>query len=169
MLSFLNTTNKNRQIKRKWRQQKICQLPQKSKVWLYTSNEHQTGLFKCLWSPYKWVRYKGFIKNLISSAHEIWRGKDSLIKVGKLKYRKSKFTSASAEENVEDFCNTFLTKLNTELCEATAENESNINLVLRKLCVSYPDIVIIGHLNINSIWNKRKNKRFNNRVSINFS
>ena len=60
----------------------------------------------------------------------------------------------SAEDKIEDSCNTFLTELNTEPCEATAENESDINLVLRKLCVSYPNNVIIGHLNINSIRNK---------------
>ena len=79
------------------------------------------------------------------------REKDSLIKMGMLKYRKSKFTSVSAEEKVEDSCNTFWTELNTEPCEATAENESDINLVLRKLHVSYPKNVIIGHLNINSV------------------
>ena len=82
------------------------------------------------------------------------REKDSLIKMGMLKYRKSKFTSVSAEEKVEDSCNTFWTELNTEPCETTAENESDINLVLRKLHVSYPKNVIIGHLNINSARNK---------------
>ena len=67
----------------------------------------------------------------------MWRKKDSLIKIGKLKYRKSKFTSVSAEDKVEDFCNTFLTELNTEPYETTADNESDINLVLRKLRLSY--------------------------------
>ena len=67
----------------------------------------------------------------------MWRKKDSLIKIGKLKYRNSKFTSVSAEDKVEDFCNTFLTELNTEPYETTAENESDINLVLRKLRLSY--------------------------------
>ena len=47
-----------------------------------------------------------------------------------------------------------MTELNTEPCETTAENESDINLVLRKLRVSYPNNVIIGHLNINSFRNK---------------
>ena len=63
----------------------------------------------------------------------------------------------SAEDKIEDSCNTFLTELNTEPCEATAENESDINLVLRKVRVSYPNNVnnvTIGHLNINSIRNK---------------
>ena len=60
----------------------------------------------------------------------------------------------SAEDKVQRSCNTFLIELNTELCETTAENESDINLVLRKLRVSYPNNVIIGHLNINSIRNK---------------
>ena len=55
---------------------------------------------------------------------------------------------------MQDSCNIFLTELNTEPCEKTAENESGINLVLRKLHVSYPNNVIIGHLNINSIRNK---------------
>ena len=71
-----------------------------------------------------------------------------------MKYKKSKFTSASAEDKVEDSCNTFLTELNTEPCETTTENESDINLVLRKLRLSYPNNVIIDHLNINSIRNK---------------
>ena len=93
-------------------------------------------------------------KNLTSGAHAMWREKDSLIKIGKLKYRKSKFTSVSAEDKVENFGNTFLTELNTEPCEITAENESDINLVLRKLRISYPNNVIIDHLNINSIRNK---------------
>ena len=93
-------------------------------------------------------------KNLVSGAHAMGREKDSLIKMGMLKYRKSKFTSVSAEETVEDSWNTFLTELNTEPCETTAENESDINLVLRKLHVSYPKNVIIGHLNINSARNK---------------
>ena len=48
----------------------------------------------------------------------------------------------------------FWLKKNTEPCEATAENESDINLVLRKPRGSYPNNVIIGHLNINSIRNK---------------
>ena len=43
---------------------------------------------------------------------------------------------------------------NTEPCETTAENESDINQVLRKPRVSYRNNVIIGHLNINSIRNK---------------
>ena len=47
-----------------------------------------------------------------------------------------------------------MTELNTEPCEITAENESDINLVLRKLRISYPNNVIIDHLNINSIRNK---------------
>ena len=47
-----------------------------------------------------------------------------------------------------------MTELNTEPCEITAENESDINLVLRKLWVSYPNNVIIDHLIINSIRNK---------------
>ena len=47
-----------------------------------------------------------------------------------------------------------MAELNTEPCETTAENESDINLVLRKLRVSYPNSCIIGHLNINSIRNK---------------
>ena len=47
-----------------------------------------------------------------------------------------------------------MTELNTEPCEATPENESDINLVLRKLRVSCPNHVIIGHSNINSIRNK---------------
>ena len=34
------------------------------------------------------------------------------------------------------------------------QNEYDINLVLRKLGLSYPNNVIIGHLNINSIRNK---------------
>ena len=55
---------------------------------------------------------------------------------------------------MKDSCNTFLTELNIEPCETTAENEFDINLVLRKLHVSYPVSVIIGHLNINSIRNK---------------
>ena len=80
--------------------------------------------------------------------------KNSLIKIGKLKYRKSKFTSVSADDKVEDLCNSFLTELNTEPCETTAENESYINLVLKKLRVSYPKNVIMGHSNINSIRNK---------------
>ena len=84
----------------------------------------------------------------------MWREKDSLIKIGKLKYRKSKFTAVCEEDKVEDSCNTFLTELNTEPCETTTENESDINLVLKKLHVSYPNNVIIGHLNINSIKNK---------------
>ena len=71
-----------------------------------------------------------------------------------MKYKKSKFTSASAEDKVEDSCNTFLTELNTEPCETTTENESDINLVLRKLHVSYPNNVIIGHLNITFIRKK---------------
>ena len=45
-------------------------------------------------------------------------------------------------------------ELNTEPCETTAEKESDINLVLRKPRVSYPNNVIIGHLNFNSIRNK---------------
>ena len=84
----------------------------------------------------------------------MWCEWDSLIKIGKLKYRKSKFTPASAQDKVEDSCNTFFTELNTEPCETTTENESDINLVLKKLHVSYPNNVIIGHLNINSIKNK---------------
>ena len=79
---------------------------------------------------------------------------EGLLEVGKLKYRKSKFTSVSAEEKVEDSCNTLLTELNTEICETTAENESDINLVLKKLRVSYPNNIIIGHLDIKSIRNK---------------
>ena len=75
--------------------------------------------------------------------------KDSIMRIGKLKYRKSKFTSVSAENKVEDSCNIFLTE-----CETTTENESDIHLVLRNLCVSYPNNVMIGHLNINSIRNK---------------
>ena len=47
-----------------------------------------------------------------------------------------------------------MTELNTEPCEKTAENESNINLVLRKPRVSYPNKVNICHININSIRNK---------------
>ena len=47
-----------------------------------------------------------------------------------------------------------MTELNTEPCEIPAENESDINLVLRKLRISYPNNVIIDHLNINSIRNK---------------
>ena len=47
-----------------------------------------------------------------------------------------------------------MAELNTEPCETTTKNESDINLVLRKPCVSYPNNVIIGHLNINSIRNK---------------
>ena len=93
-------------------------------------------------------------KKLVSGTHAMWREKDSLIKIGKLKYKKSKFTSASAEDKVEDSCNTFLTELNTEPCETTTENESDINLVLRKLHVSYLNNVIIGHLNITFIRKK---------------
>ena len=84
-------------------------------------------------------------KTLISGAQAIRREKDSLIKVGKLKYRKSKFTSVSVEDKVEDSCNNFLTDLNTEPCEITADNETDINLVLRKLPVSYPNNVIQCH------------------------
>ena len=47
-----------------------------------------------------------------------------------------------------------MTELNTEPCETTTKNESDINLVLRKLRVNYPNNVIIGHLNINSTRNK---------------
>ena len=93
-------------------------------------------------------------KDLISGAHAMSHEKDSIMRIGKLKYRKSKFTSVSAEIKVEDSCNTFLTELNTEPCETTTENESDINLVLRNLCVSYPNNVMIGYLNINSIRNK---------------
>ena len=75
-----------------------------------------------------------------------------------MKYKKSKFTSASAEDKVEDSCNTFLTELNTEPCETTTEND--INLVLRKLHVSYPNNVIIGHLNITFIRKKYEMLQF---------
>ena len=47
-----------------------------------------------------------------------------------------------------------MTELNTESCKTTVQNEYDINLVLRKLGLSYPNNVIIGHLNINSIRNK---------------
>ena len=53
-----------------------------------------------------------------------------------------------------------MTELNTEPCEITAENESDINLVLRKLRVSYPNNVIIDHLIINSIRNKSEMLQF---------
>ena len=66
-----------------------------------------------------------------------------------LTQRKSKFTSVSAEDKEEDSCNTFITELNTEPCEATTENESDINLVLRKLRNS-----LKVYLNINSIRNE---------------
>ena len=88
----------------------------------------------------------------MSGAHAMWCEKDSIIKIDKLKYRNS--ISVSAENKVEDSCNTFLTELNTEPSETTAENESDINLALRKLAVSYPNNVILAHLNINSIRNK---------------
>ena len=54
----------------------------------------------------------------------------------------------------EDSCNIFVTELNTEPCELSTVNESDINLVLRKFRVSYPNNVIISHLNTNSIRNK---------------
>ena len=88
----------------------------------------------------------------MSGAHAMWCEKDSIIKIDKLKYRKS--ISVSAENKVEDSCNTFLTELNTEPSETKAESESDINLALRKLAVSYPNNVILAHLNINSIRNK---------------
>ena len=47
-----------------------------------------------------------------------------------------------------------MAELNTEPCQTTAENESDINLVLRKLRVSNPNSVIIVHFNINYIRNK---------------
>ena len=77
-------------------------------------------------------------KVLISGAHAMWLEKDSLTKIGKLKYRRSKFTSVSDENKVEDSCNTFLTELNTEPCEITVENESDIKLVFRKFRVRNP-------------------------------
>ena len=66
-----------------------------------------------------------------------------------LTQRKSEFTSVSAEHKEEDSCNTFITELNTEPCEATTENESDINLVLRKLRNS-----LKVYLKINSIRNE---------------
>ena len=76
----------------------------------------------------------------------MWREKDSWTKFSKLNNKKS----VSAEDKVEDFCNNFLTGPR----ETTTENESDINLVLRKLCVSYPNNIIIDHLNIKAIRNK---------------
>ena len=76
------------------------------------------------------------------------------MKVVNLKYIKSKFTSVSADDKVEDSCNTFLSELNTESCEITAKNKSDVNLISRKLHETCPNNVVIGHLNINSIRNK---------------
>ena len=47
-----------------------------------------------------------------------------------------------------------MTELNIEPYEITAHIESDIDLVLSKLRVSYPNNIIKGHLNISSIRNK---------------
>lgn len=44
----------------------------------------------------------------------------------------------SAKSKAKDTCNTFLIELIPKPCEATVENESDIDLVLRKLCAIYP-------------------------------
>ena len=93
-----------------------------------SSNENSKELINCLkkakcgkgnWMlmisiqmgmAYKWI----LAKNLILGAHEIWCEKDSLIKVSKLKYGKSKFTPVSTEAKVEDSSNAFLTELKPE-------------------------------------------------------
>ena len=55
--------------------------------------------------------------------------KDFLIKVEKLKYRISTFTSLSTEDKVEDSCNTDL--IWAEPCETTEKDESYVDLVLK--------------------------------------
>ena len=69
---FLNTSNKNREIKCKRKQQIIYQLSQKAKVWLYTLHKHHRG--KCIWSHLSMTNgydTKVFSKNLVSDAHAI--------------------------------------------------------------------------------------------------
>ena len=55
---------------------------------------------------------------------------------------------------VEDSCNSFLAELNTKPYETTVKNKSDFNLFLRKLGVTYPNNVIIGHLTINASRSK---------------
>ena len=57
--------------------------------------------------------------------------KDFLIKVDKLKYRISNFTSVSTEDKVEDSCDTDLIELDTKPCETTEKDESDVDLVLK--------------------------------------
>ena len=109
------TFTKYRQIKRKWKQQAIYQLSQKDKVWLFISYEHYRESFKCLWSL-KPASYSLESQTLLPSVH---------------------FISVSAQDKVENSCNLFWIEINPQPREATTENESDVNLVLRKFLVSW--------------------------------
>ena len=61
--------------------------------------------------------------------------------------------SLSNEEHENDRINSSNYNSSINVTPAISDN-CNVNFILRRLCLNYPQQIIIGHLNINSIRNK---------------